>query len=53
MAPCPSCFPFSRRHLVMLKAGVSSVTALVQEGVGSVEGTDGSQSEKEDSGMGL
>lgn len=53
MAPCPSCFPFSRRHLFRLKAGVSSVTALVQEGVGSVEGTDGSQNEEEDSGVGL
>lgn len=29
------------------------MTALVQEGVGNVEGTDGSQSEEEDSGMGL
>lgn len=29
------------------------MTALVQEGVGSVAGTDGSRSEKEDSGMGL
>lgn len=42
----------SRRHLLGLKAGVSSVTALVQEGVGNVEGMDGSQSEGENSGIG-